>query len=114
MLTQPPFLVVEFLHLTWQRLPRDAVVLDQTGQLHASIEQRGDNLAKSVIPYVRGGVLKLHLGLDVGARLVKHHRLWTLEVVVIDDESVGMALIQAPQHRMPLAEEQTATRRQQL
>ena len=48
---EPPFTGSVQAHPTGDRLPRDAVVLGQAGELHACVEKRCDGLAEAVVPH---------------------------------------------------------------
>ncbi len=52
---EPPFTGGVQAHPTGDRLPWDAVVLDQAGELHACVEERCDGLAQAVVP-LRGDI----------------------------------------------------------
>jgi hypothetical protein len=89
-------------------------VLEELGQPQPLLQQRGDELPQAVVPLVGDGVLEPHLGLDVGPRLVPHGRLRTLEVRVLHHQRPVRADVgQCPHHRVPLAQEQAASRSQQ-
>lgn len=80
MLTQPPLATVVDHHEPRQRLPRDAVVLDQAGDLHPRVQQCGDDLAEPAVPLIGDVVVELDVGLDVGPRLIPHLRVGLFEI----------------------------------
>ena len=98
LLAQLPFVGGDHVHLPRQRLPRDSVVLDQRGDLHPLVEQRGDDFAEPVAPVVREVVLEARLAIDVGPRGLVDGRRLVLEVRVADHERIGSVLIQRRQH----------------
>src|SRR5215470_8716075 len=109
-----PFAALELLHLAGQRVPGDAVVLDQPGQLHPVSQQGRDDLAKAMVPLVGAVVDEDGVGLDIGAPLVEDHRLVPLDVGILQHEQVVVpALIERPQHRVALADEQPPAHAQQ-
>ena len=69
-------------------------------------QQGGDDLAQSMVPFMRNVVLELNLCRHVGAAFGPDERLLALEVGVLDrQQPVRPSLLQRPQHRMPLADE---------
>ena len=108
-IVEPPLPGGIHAHLTGDRLPWDAVVLDQTGEVHAHLEEGGDCLAEAVVPFVGDIVGKLHLGLDVGAAVFEDERFIPLEIGVVDNETVAMGLIDGREHRMTFPDEQPPT-----
>ncbi len=64
---------------------------------------------------MRDGVLEGRVGLDVRAGLVPDQRLRPLEVRVLDREhAVGAGVVEGPEHRVALAEEQPPAGPQQF
>ena len=112
---QSPLTAADAFHLAGQRLPRHAVVLGQSGDLQARIQQRGDDLTQPVVPFVGDGVLEHHVGLDVGAGVLEDQRLLPLEIGVPHHQQVVLArVVQRPQHRVALTQEQPPAGPQQV
>ena len=114
-LREPPFAVAELLHLPWQGLPRNAVVLHQPGHRQSGGKQRRDDLPEAVVPLVRDVVREHRVGRHIGPGEVGDHRLGLLKVRVPDHQQViGTLVVERPEHRMPLADEQPSARPQQV
>ena len=111
---QPPFAAGQLGHLAGQRAPRHAVVLDQLGELQAGVQHRGDDLADAVVPGCGGVVHELNIGLDVGRRIGPEHRLRGFEVREPQRQQVGPLVVDRPQRRVAVPDEQPAAGGQQL
>ena len=110
---QAPFAEFALLHLSGEGFPRDAVVFDETRQLHTGIEQGRHDLPESVVPTMGDVVGELGLGRNVRAVVVVDQRLDPLEVGEVDGEGVGPPLVHRPEHRVALANEQPPSRAKQ-
>src|SRR6478672_8040397 len=107
---EPPLVELAVAHHpAGQRLPGDAAVLGEAGQLEAVVEQGGERLAEPVVPRQLTGVDELVVVLDVGAVLLEVERVGGLEVGVAQGEAVGAGLVDGPHHRVALAHEQPPT-----
>ena len=85
-------------------------MLHQSGQAHPGVKQRGDDLAKAMVPLMRHVLLEDDIGLDVGSALVPDAGFLPLEVRVLEDEqAVGARVLQRPEDRMSFADEQPST-----
>ena len=92
--SEPPFAVVDALHLPRQSVPGHAVVLSEHRRAPCRpIQQGRDDLTETVVPGVRGGVLECCRRLDVGAVVVVDERLLVLKLRVLDDRGTWFVVI---------------------
>ena len=90
-------------------------MLDEPGDLQATLQQGGDHLTQAVVPLIADVVPELDIGADVRAPLLPAGGLHLLEVRVLDAQCprpVGVG--QRPEHWVPLAEEQPPAGREEV